>query len=214
MAAVSRSSSGTHALPEEVISFRNIQATFPGIFEDGLKLLAEVAGKIQVMRLETELFPTLRVETNKETLKSHERAYKEIQPSVVKYIQTLESVTEQIQRAIQCCTDVTQKDVRCFTDRELGALKVHDFCQKILPTLHDWHSEGTLLHKRFTLVMTKDYKHYNESIVNFEQTINPRSWTLGGIASSLSSLLFSQTESEKGSESQPAAVNDGTEKKK
>ena len=79
MAAVSRSSSGTHALPEEVISFRNIQATFPGIFEDGLKLLAEVAGKIQVMRLETELFPTLRVETNKETLKSHERAYKEIQ---------------------------------------------------------------------------------------------------------------------------------------
>lgn len=213
MAAAARSTVGTHALPEEVISYRNIQATFPGIFEDGLKLLAEVAGKIQVMRLETELFPTLRVETNKETLKSHERVYKEIQPSVEKYIQTLESVTEQIQRAIQCCTDVTQKDVRSFTDRELGALKVHDFCQKILPTLQDWHSEGTLLHKRFSLIMTKDYKHYNESIVNFEHTINPTSWTLGGIASSLSSLLFSQTESEKGAETQPV-VKDGAEKKK
>jgi hypothetical protein len=194
MAAITRPAPTSTTLPEEVTSFRNIQSTFPGIYSSGFTLLSEVSGMIQRMRLETEIYPTLKVEENKETIKSHEVTYRDIQEAVTRYRETLESVNGQIARAIKLCTDVPQKDVRSFNESASTTVKVYDFCQKILPTLHDWHSQGTLLNKRFTLVMSQDHKHYDDSIRNFSQAINPSSWSLGGIASSLTSLLFSQPE--------------------
>lgn len=198
MASVARMSSVVKALPEEVQSFQNIQSTFPSVYTEGLKLLAELAGKIQLMRLETELFPTLKVEETKDAIKAHEKVYREVKDLVETYRETLESVNGQISRAIQLCSEVPQKDIRSFSDKDKEVVKVYEFCQRILPSLHDMHSQGLLLEKRIRLVLTQDYKHYNESIVKFTQVINPSSWTFTGIASSLSSLLFTQGEATQG----------------
>lgn len=181
------------SLPEEVSSYKNIEDTFPGIFEDGKALLADLAGKIQLMRLENEIFPNLKLEGGKTEIKEKELYYQEYSEKVAEYRQTLESVNGQIERAIELCAKVPSKDVRAFTFED-STIKVYDYCQRILPTLHDWYIQGTLLDKRFMLIMTKDYKNYTESMSNFSATVNPSSSIFSGVASYVSSFVFRSAE--------------------
>lgn len=178
------------AIPEEVSLFKNIQSTFPDTYLSGTELLQLVAGKIQLMRLETEIFPSLALEENKQDIKSREKEYVDISSSVAKYKETLESLNGQIDRAIKLCSDVPGKDVRSFAESEQTSTRVYDFCQKILPSLKDWHTKGTLLHKRFDLLFNYDKKNYTESIGNFSKVINPPTWSFEGLVSSLSSFVY------------------------
>lgn len=191
MATAARSSTvlTLRSLPEEVSSFKNIEGTFPQIFSDGTVLLAELAGRIQIMRLETEIFPYLKKEEGKGAIKANEPTYSELSERVFSYREALYSVNGQIERAIDLCTKVPAKDVRSFSlDDE--TLKVYDYCQRILPTLHDWYTQGTLLDKRFMLVMTRDYKNYNESITNYKSVVSPTSSFLTSVASTFSSWVM------------------------
>ena len=163
-------------IPEEASSFKNIEATFPKIYDDGKELLEQTAGKIQVMRLETEIFPSLTIEENKDLIRHKESEYKQISEDVAEYRRSLQTVNGQIQRAIDLCSQVPVADVREWQQEE--AVKVYDLCQKYLPILKDWKIHGTLLDKRFELIMAYDPKHYADSMVKFSSTVNPSSSTL------------------------------------
>lgn len=192
MSAIPTSYDLKMTMPEEVTSYRNIQSSFPGIYSSGKDLLADLAAKIQLMRLETEMFSQLQVESNKEEITSHEKSFKDVAENVAKFRETLESVNGQLERAISLCSEVPLKDVRSFADSDKTTVKVYDFCQKIIPELRDWHTQGSMLNKRFSLLLDYDRKNYTESITNFTQVVHPSSWSLGSIASSFSSYLFSQ----------------------
>ncbi len=192
MATVTRSTLTKQITPEEYTSYQNIAESFPPVFEHGKCLLAELAGKIQIMRLETEIFPSLTVEGNKDRIKTKEHEYCLIERQVAEFRATLQSINGQIHRAISLCGAVPASDIRFF-ELNCTATKVYDFCQRSLPTLNDWSLQGSLLDKRFELVMTKDYKHYNESLGNYKAAINPSSSFFGAFSSTLSSL-FSKTE--------------------
>lgn len=191
--AIATKSTFSKQIPEEYTSYVNIEASFPPVFEDGKRLLWELAGKIQIMRLETELFPQLTVESNKEVIKSKEKEYIDIQKQVADFRATLQSINGQIQRAISLCDAVPNSDIRSF-ELNRATTKVYDFCRKSLPTLNDWSLQGTLLDKRFDLVMTRDYKHYTESIGNYQATINPAYTFLSSLTSTIGNLFSSRIE--------------------
>jgi hypothetical protein len=153
--------------PEEAAIFDNIATTFPKIYQDGIDLLEETAGKIQVMRLATEIFPFLKIEENKDSIRE----------KVEKYRASLKSVNGQIIRAIELCSKVPESDVRVWQQETL-AFRVYDVCQEYLPKLRDWNIHGTLLDKRFGLIMEHDQKHFNDSMSKFSSTVNPSSTSL------------------------------------
>jgi hypothetical protein len=192
MATALKSTALKQITPEEYTSYQNIAESFPPVFEEGKRLLAEVAGKIQIMRLETEIFPQLTVDGNKGQIKDNERLYCSIEKQVAEFRETLQSINGQILRAISLCGSVPSSDIRSF-ELNATATKVFDFCQRSLPTLNDWRLQGALLDKRFELVMTKDYKHYTESIGNYKAAITPSSGFFGTFSSTLTNL-FSRAE--------------------
>lgn len=193
MANVARAALTRGINPEEFTSYQNILETFPPVFEEGKQILSDLAGKIQIMRLETEMFPRFTVESNKDLVKSKEKQYVDLQRSVSEYRTTLQSINGQIRRSISLCEQVPESDIRSF-ELDSTATKVYDFCIKSLPTLQDWYLQGTLLDKRFELIMTKDYKHYNESIGNYQTTINPSSGFLSSITATFTSLWGAKAE--------------------
>jgi|GEM_PF-2461050 len=163
--------------PEEAAIFDNIAATFPKIYQEGIDLLEETAGKIQVMRLATEIFPLLRIEENKDSIRSKEPEFRGISEKVENYIASLKSVNGQIIRAIELCSKVPDSDVRVWQQETL-AFRVYDVCQEYLPKLRDWNIHGTLLDKRFGLIMEQDQKHFKDSMSKFSSTVNPTSTSL------------------------------------
>lgn len=169
-------------MPEEASSYRNIEATAPGVFEEGFELLAKTAGKIQHMRLETEIFPLLTRTDNKELIKSKEAQYKDIASDVSTYRKVLQTVNGQIERAIEHCSKVPQTDERVWQQGD-EAVKVYDLCQGYLPVLKDWNVKGTLLEKRLDLVMNCDKKNYCESMVRFSELVNPKASSFFGAVS-------------------------------
>lgn len=176
MASALRNRFSQKSIPEEASSFYNIQESFPNLFEDGKRLLQQTAGKIQVMRLETEIFP-LTIEVNRELIRHRQAEYKQIGKDVEKYRESLKTVNGQIKRAIDLCSQVPVSDVRVWEKEDL-AVRVYDLCQEYLPILRDWQTHGTLLDKRFHLVMTQDQKHYEDSMLHFSSTVNPSSSSL------------------------------------
>lgn len=179
--------------PEEFTSYQNIEDSFPPVYDEGKQLLALMAGKIQIMRLETEIFPQLLVENNKALIQQNEREYIDLQLQVAHFREKLQSINGQIERAINLCNKVPNSDIRSF-DYLQTSTKVYDFCRQALPTLQDWHIQGTLLDKRFDLVLNKDPKHYHDSMSKFSETIKPSAGIFTALTSTFSQLWGYATE--------------------
>lgn len=161
------------SLPEESSTFKNIQETFPIMYEEGINLLQQFAGTIQVMRLATEIFPFLGEKENKEAIQTKEAEFRQISKNVEEYRQSLKTVNGQIKRAIDLCSNVPESDVRVWKEGET-AVRVYDLCKEYLPKLRDWQVHGNALEKRFELLMTSDQKNYQDSMNKFSLTVAPK----------------------------------------
>ena len=193
MSSALRSLSSKPITPEEFTSYQNIEDTFPPVYEEGKQLLALVAGKIQIMRLETEIFPQLLVEDNKALIQQNERDYIELEHKVAHFREKLQSINGQIERSINLNNKVPNSDIRSFEYLHTTT-KVYDFCRQALPTLQDWYVQGTLLDKRFDLVLNKDPKHYHDSMTKFSEIIKPSTGIFSAFTSTFSQLWGYATE--------------------